>query len=414
MVGRSGYLVVLLLIPMVLPLYIAAAEYGVGPSDVLSIRIWGHEDLGGTVTISPDGTIVLPPPIGVLQVKGLTTSQIAEEIKSSLRRYMKGDIQVIVQVVQFNSQAIYVFGEVSSPGRKSFVRTPSLIELIAMAGGLKSDADAENIRVIPADQKAPIKRINLSKFLETGDRSLLPDLRPGDTVFVPPKREKRPAKPSAAQGTQASASAVKRQPEEKKPLFIYVLGKVSRPGTYEFKTPPSLPEVISKAGGVGDDYLLRRIRVIGKDGSRIVDMERFMRTGDQSLLPKLSSGDIIYVPEEGFTERFKERSVTVIGAVSSPGTFPIDGEVNLLDVIAMAGGVTREADPSRVVITREESGLIQSQEVNLDHMESVPVIKPGDKVFVPTGSQVGRSIQTAFNIIRDILFIYSTYLIIRR
>ncbi|RLF81028.1 hypothetical protein DRN32_01900 [Thermococci archaeon] len=406
MVRGSGYQLAFILILVILPLHAVMAGYEVGPGDVLNIRIWGHEDLGGAVTIGPDGTIALPPPIGVLQVKGLTTSRISEEIRSILKRYMKGDIQVIVQVTQFNSQAIYIFGEVSSPGRKSFVRPPSLIELIAMAGGLKPDADVEDIRVIPSDQGAPIERVNLSRFLETGDRSLLPDLHPGDTVFVPPK-----GKPQKAVIQETSAP---KPQAEKRRFIIHVLGKVSRPGTYEFEEPPSLPEVISKAGGVGEDHLLRKVRVIGRDGSRIVDMERFMETGDRLLLPSLSSGDIVYIPEEEFVERFKERSVSVIGAVRSPGTFPIDGKVNLLDVIAMAGGMTREADPSRVIITREEPNFIASQVIDLNRMKSVPVIKPGDKIFVPTSSQVSRSIQTAFNIIRDILFIYSTYLIIRR
>ena len=52
-----------------------------------------------------------------------------------------------------------------------------------------------------------------------------------------------------------------------------------------------------------------------------------METGDKSILPQLTSGDIVYIPEEGAIERMKGRSISVIGAVNSPGSFTVEGEI---------------------------------------------------------------------------------------
>ena len=386
------------------------SEYKVGIGDVLNVRIWEHEELGGTVTVGPDGTITLPPPIGTIQVDGLTPGEIAGRVKSILSQYLRGELQVIVQVTQFNSKAVYIFGEVASPGRKSAVKPPSLLELIAMAGGLTANADPTDIRVIPADGSG-MRRVDLSKFFETGDESLIPQLNAGDIVYVPPKKAETAAGAEAGTTGERPPAAEEAKPE---PVTIYVMGRVLKPGAYQFEKVPTLPEVISMAGGVPEGYLLRRVRVVKRNESITVDMKRFMETGDASLLPELSSGDIVYVPEEGAIERMKKRSISVIGAVNSPGSFTVEGEINLIDAIAMAGGLSQEADPTRVTVTRETPDFIQSQEFDLTKMKEVPVIKPGDKIFVPRRGEVGRTVREIFGVLRDILFIYSTYLIITR
>jgi polysaccharide biosynthesis/export protein len=92
--------------------------------------------------------------------------------------------------------------------------------------------------------------------------------------------------------------------------------------------------------------------------------------------------------------------ITVLGAVSRQGSYPTKADIPLLEVLSNAGGWTEKSDLRYVRISRQstqstEGGTI---EVNLEsyldsgNMRSLPVVHPGDVVFIPEKENVVREV----------------------
>ncbi len=85
------------------------------------------------------------------------------------------------------------------------------------------------------------------------------------------------------------------------------------------------------------------------------------------------------------------RSVTVDGAVKQSGSFPLAGSLTLMQAVALAGGVTEDANARRVAIFRQIGGKRQAAAFDLvsirrDQAED-PSIYPGD-IIVIDGSAI--------------------------
>ncbi len=109
-----------------------------------------------------------------------------------------------------SARAIKVFGEVNAPGSFTYKPNTTLVDVVMRAGGVTRYASVEQIRVIT--NNTPIM-FNLKRYLDTGDQSLLPEILPGATIFVPKQEEE----------IKAGANVV------------YVMGEVAHPGAYEGK-----------------------------------------------------------------------------------------------------------------------------------------------------------------------------------
>ena len=85
---------------------------------------------------------------------------------------------------------VKVWGEVQKPGLYDVPIGTDLIELISSAGGPRETAQLSKIKIIHGsiqDQEGYVSKINIKDFLETGDDSIIPEIKPNDTVIVPMK-----------------------------------------------------------------------------------------------------------------------------------------------------------------------------------------------------------------------------------
>jgi polysaccharide biosynthesis/export protein len=87
-------------------------------------------------------------------------------------------------------------------------------------------------------------------------------------------------------------------------------------------------------------------------------------------------------------EELNSLQVVVSGEVQGPGVFPYSNRLTIVEVIAAAQGMTREAAKDRVLVTRLVDGeqveiLVPFQQVLNGRAPSLP-LWPGDRVFVPT------------------------------
>lgn len=169
------------------PVSIASPDYLIGPDDVLSIGFWRDKDLSGDVTVRPDGMISLPL-VNDIQAAGLTPEQLRVNVTAAASKFVE-EPTVIVVVKQINSRRVFVVGSVAKPGTYPLAGPMTVVQLIALAGGLAEYADKEHILVMRAEKKAdgePVSfRVNYGEVMKGKKMKQNIDLKPGDTVMVP-------------------------------------------------------------------------------------------------------------------------------------------------------------------------------------------------------------------------------------
>ena len=261
-----------------------ALEYVIGIDDVIQVSFWQQPDLNTVSRVRQDSRISLPV-VGDIQAAGLTIGQLEENIVGEIAIYNAVISQVRVDVLEYNSQKVFVTGEIYRPGKYTFEFIPNLWEVIREAGGPREGAMLSEVTVIRAEEGAGEKMtVNLSQALESGDFSRLPSLRPGDTVIVPGR---------ASEATGGTIDMLGRS-------VAFVYGQVVRPGVYPVEESSTLLQILTQAGGVTDQADLSKVRVLIRQerASSVVrvDVEEHIRRGDPPDFP-IHAGDTVVVPK---------------------------------------------------------------------------------------------------------------------
>jgi lipopolysaccharide/colanic/teichoic acid biosynthesis glycosyltransferase len=124
----------------------AEAEYIIGPADVLEIAVWENPLLSRTVPVRPDGKISLPV-IKDVQAAGLTPMALQKFLAQALTAYVLTP-EVSVIVAEVHSFNVSVIGQVKTPGRYALTSRVTVLDALAMAGGLNEYADRGRIVVL--------------------------------------------------------------------------------------------------------------------------------------------------------------------------------------------------------------------------------------------------------------------------
>lgn len=118
-------------------------------------------------------------------------------------------------------------------------------------------------------------------------------------------------------------------------VTISVLGAVVRPGTYLGWTSQRVSDIIEAAGGLAADASSRRITFSGGPAPVMVDLDRAIFLGQDTLNPRLYAGFRIEVPY-----RTNDR-VQVIGEVQRPREIELLPDDSVGSVLKMSGGISR-------------------------------------------------------------------------
>ena len=163
---------------------VVPADYVVGAEDVLGIMFWRDKDMSGDAVVRPDGRISLPL-LNDVEVAGLTPEQVRERVTEAARKFVE-DPSATVIVKQINSRKVFITGNVYRPGPFPLLRETTVLQLIALAGGLQEFAKAGDIVVVRMEGSRqvsyPFNYDNMKNRKNLGQNILL---KPGDTVIVP-------------------------------------------------------------------------------------------------------------------------------------------------------------------------------------------------------------------------------------
>jgi len=241
------------------PPHVDPSIYAVGVHDVLEIKTFEEESLSGEFVVGEDGTIDFPL-VGHLAVDGLTTSQVDELLTHRLALSFLVDPQIKVQVASFASKPIRILGAVKKPGVYPLSGPTSVLELIAMAGGMATDGVTE-VRVNRRGVEDPlVLRLDQSG----GDESAWM-LQQGDTVQVLP------------------------------PKVVYVAGEVVKPGAVPIGEAMTISQAIILAGGAKGTARLRKVWIKRGDQQIKVNLKRVLQGRDTDVV--LEPDDQILIAE---------------------------------------------------------------------------------------------------------------------
>jgi len=206
-----------------------AADYKLGPEDLLKIDVFDHPELSVQTRVSASGYITIPL-VGQINVGGMSTRDLEESLSSRLNDggFVRKP-QVSVLVAEYLSQKVAVMGQVAKPGQYALTTSNTVRDLLAQAGGLNNGGTGLptgfGVNGVAGDEAtlthADGTKVTLDLHaLFDGDPSQNPKVVAGDTIYVP-----------------------------RAPIF-YIYGEVQRPGQYKLERNMTVVQAIAAGGGL--------------------------------------------------------------------------------------------------------------------------------------------------------------------
>ncbi len=160
-------------------------DYRIGAGDVIEVATWKEPDLSRKeVLVRVDGKISFPL-IGDIQAAGMTPAELTETIQKGLTNYVTTPV-VTVTVTNPGSQKVYVLGEVMKTGEYPILKTLTVLQAFALAGGFTQWASKDEIILIRKDgAKDRIYKINYKDIVKGKDVENNLVLQANDTIVVP-------------------------------------------------------------------------------------------------------------------------------------------------------------------------------------------------------------------------------------
>jgi len=343
---------------------IDAAKYILGPSDVVTLSLWGIVSFSDALTITPEGTLIIPT-VGEVKVGGKKLSE-AKEIVSGLvkKKYTAGTVTLTLTAPR--SFVVTLRGTVLRQGQFAVTAVDRVEKLLLLGasstalaptvtvpgGGSQQEGvlNAESVlrppqlfqrselydrastrSILLFRRNGDTVRVDIPRFYATGEDQNNPFLLDGDIVFVPQKDLTR--------------------------FSIGVFGAVNAPGRYEFAEGDSLLALIQIAQGVTPSADLSHVRLTRvnergeEDGESETDLNEM--SGGKRPNIALRPGDRILVPSTPYNRGVY--GVTVTGEVKKPGMYPILRKgTRLSRLIREIGGFTDKALLSGAIVLRRD------------------------------------------------------------
>jgi len=153
------------------------SEFRLGPDDIIEVSVFGEKDLSTTVPVRPDGKISINL-IGEMVASGKTATELQKEIAERYKRFI-AEPAVTVVVKEINSPKVSVLGEVKNPGIYKIKDRATVLDAIAMAGGLTEYAKKDRVTVIRVEPSGE------QQYLKINLLDQIKGARPGPFYVLP-------------------------------------------------------------------------------------------------------------------------------------------------------------------------------------------------------------------------------------
>lgn len=176
----------------------AQAAYRLQPGDTIQVSVWQEPKLDRQLVVAPDGTVAMPL-VGHVPAGGRSARQVETAIKAKLQTQYTSELDVTVSLVAQPPEkvkpeeevekidpTIFVMGEVNKPGEFAIKKRVTLLQALAMGGGLSAFAAQRRVQVHrKVNGEDTIFQFDYRAFENGRDVTGNIALRPGDVVVVP-------------------------------------------------------------------------------------------------------------------------------------------------------------------------------------------------------------------------------------
>lgn len=157
-----------------------------GPGDVLEVSVWGDDVLTRpNVIVRPDGMVSFPL-IGDVKAAGNTIEELRKEFEKRIRVFVS-DAPVTIMLQQLGSPQVFIVGKVNRPGVYLMSGQTTVLQALALAGGMTPYAESDEILVVRTgkDGKQRYLPFDYTKAIAGDGLEQNIALKPGDTLLVP-------------------------------------------------------------------------------------------------------------------------------------------------------------------------------------------------------------------------------------
>lgn len=242
----------------------AQADYVIGAGDAVAIKVYGYEDLNTETRVADNGVIAFPL-VGEIKLGGLSALEAGRVLAQRLGAggFIR-DAQITVTVLDYKSQQVSVLGQVNRPGQYPLEAVSSLVEVIALAGGIGALGEDRVIITRNRNGKPVKEEIDLRTMLEYPETTKPVIIQKGDVLYIP-----------------------------KAPVF-YIQGEVQRPGSFRLEPNMTVAQAISVGGGLTPKGTLRDIEIERRNAQGNI------RTLRVNLTDLVLKDDVLIVDERLF------------------------------------------------------------------------------------------------------------------
>jgi protein involved in polysaccharide export with SLBB domain len=299
-------------------------HYIIGPNDQLTIGIWGGEEKIIRVSVTPEGSIIVPS-VGVIPVAGMSVAEAERGVVEILGHYYKNE-NISLTLTGVRTIKVSLSGQVTQQG--SLVATPvdRVFDAINLAGGLRQGAARRSISLERRDGTG--RTLDLLHYLVHGNKEDNPLLMDGDRIHVPQKVE--------FVRVRGEVNGLGLEEKEPTPVGDNMFTYPKEDLSIEYRPGDTVSGIVEMAGGFAESADLSRVTVRRTTGSNrgtafTVDLRPFSFSGADSSDIRVEPGDVIDVP-------LMVEYVYVTGSVNKPGAFPYEPSFRVRDYVGLAGG----------------------------------------------------------------------------
>lgn len=241
-----------------------AADVLLGAGDVLKISVYGSPDLALETRVSEAGEITFPL-VGNVALGGLSVSAAEKKLGGLLEGggfLRKAQVNIIVTMLQ--SQQVSVLGQVNRPGRYPVEGKRSVMDLLAVAGGIGAEGGDAVSLIRKRGGTTTKELVDVVEMVRLGNFNRDLDVMGNDVIYV-----------------------------ERAPRF-YIYGEVQRPGAFRLERSMTVLQALSVGGGLTQRGTERGMRIKRRDENgklQIIDAKH------DDLL---QVDDVVYVKESLF------------------------------------------------------------------------------------------------------------------
>ncbi|MFQ5865298.1 MAG: SLBB domain-containing protein [bacterium] len=340
--------------------FVLPPDYRLGPGDRIGIYLLGNVQENFEVTVNVEGKVLVPP-AGVIHIWGLKMDEFKALLSKKFSQYYD-NYTVDIMLLQPKNVLISVVGDVVRPGKYVLSALNTVLDAIILAGGPTKKGSLRDIQLIRDEEL--FASVDLYQFLMSGNQQYDVFLEAGDQIFVPLSESK-----------------------------VSVTGEVRRPSIFELKPGGSekITDVIELAGGFTEYAFEDKIEIsrLKSNGHREVLYVNYREivNGDSSQNILLKNEDKVQVYSK--LEQVHRRKVSIFGEVRRPGTYVLEDNMRLSDLILKAGNLTRKAYTLEAEVAKIDPGKpTRFLRVNLDKINRGSngqvdiLLEEDDQVFV--------------------------------